>query len=289
MEINSAGIRLSSGAVFALPWSFVILIAIVFIVCIVMRIAAAGKHTAYHTRHHAFVSSLITKKSARYAALCSLSSYRAKFHNLSMCYEFDYKCKTDFDIDAFNFDRTFRSLIWNRESEFYELVSRAKQNERLWLQYEDDLKKLPDYAFSINPLLAQEKKLCDRQCIHEPVTRFSVTLHAFSPDKKRMKQASYGFERVIQELHDVKEKKDADCNDRRQAKKERSKMTPKLRYEVLKRDGFRCVMCGASASDGALLEVDHIVPVSKGGETIEENLQTLCRECNRGKGVDTAG
>ena len=63
-------------------------------------------------------------------------------------------------------------------------------------------------------------------------------------------------------------------------------MTEKLRMRVLRRDGYRCRICGASASDGVKLEVDHIVPVSKGGRTEERNLQTLCDRCNRGKGAD---
>ena len=60
-------------------------------------------------------------------------------------------------------------------------------------------------------------------------------------------------------------------------------MTDSLRYDVLRRDGFRCVLCGSAASDGIKLEVDHIVPVSKGGRTELSNLRTLCDRCNRGK------
>lgn len=70
-------------------------------------------------------------------------------------------------------------------------------------------------------------------------------------------------------------------------KNERNKATPSLRYEVMRRDGFRCCLCGRSASNGVELEVDHILPVSKGGCTTFDNLQTLCRECNRGKGAKT--
>lgn len=60
-------------------------------------------------------------------------------------------------------------------------------------------------------------------------------------------------------------------------------VTDSLRYDVLKRDGFRCRVCGATVSDGAKLEVDHIIPVSKGGKSTMDNLQTLCERCNRGK------
>lgn len=59
----------------------------------------------------------------------------------------------------------------------------------------------------------------------------------------------------------------------------------RLRFKVLQRDRFRCCACGASPSitPGILLEVDHIKPWSKGGETVIENLQTLCFACNQGK------
>ena len=52
-----------------------------------------------------------------------------------------------------------------------------------------------------------------------------------------------------------------------------------LRAAVLTRDGGRCRRCRRSIN----LEMDHIVPVSKGGKTEESNLQTLCRRCNRAK------
>ncbi len=59
----------------------------------------------------------------------------------------------------------------------------------------------------------------------------------------------------------------------------------RLRFHVLKRDNFTCRACGANppAKPGLLLQVDHIIPWSNGGETIEDNLQTLCEACNRGK------
>lgn len=62
-------------------------------------------------------------------------------------------------------------------------------------------------------------------------------------------------------------------------------ISDKLRYQVLKRDNFKCCACGASpAKDPAVdLHIDHIIPWSKGGETKLENLQTLCARCNLGK------
>ena len=60
----------------------------------------------------------------------------------------------------------------------------------------------------------------------------------------------------------------------------------RLRLRVLQRDDFRCVICGRSPAltRGVILHIDHKVPFSAGGKTEFENLQTLCLECNLGKG-----
>jgi HNH endonuclease len=52
-----------------------------------------------------------------------------------------------------------------------------------------------------------------------------------------------------------------------------------LRARVIVRDGGRCRRCGNACQ----LEVDHITPLSRGGSSEEDNLQTLCRRCNRRK------
>lgn len=66
---------------------------------------------------------------------------------------------------------------------------------------------------------------------------------------------------------------------------ERGKLTAGLRYDILKRDGFRCQICGRKIADDPdlVLHVDHILPISKGGLTTWDNLRTLCQDCNLGK------
>ncbi|MCR5798231.1 MAG: HNH endonuclease [Eubacterium sp.] len=90
---------------------------------------------------------------------------------------------------------------------------------------------------------------------------------------------------------------------RREREKEQEKratakrryITPKLKDYVLERDDYTCQICGISKGlldsfiphlgDYLLLEVDHIIPVAKGGMGNDpNNLQTLCWRCNRKKG-----
>lgn len=62
----------------------------------------------------------------------------------------------------------------------------------------------------------------------------------------------------------------------------RKSLSKKTRFEVFKRDSFKCQYCGASAPD-AILEVDHIDPISKDGADEMVNYITACRPCNAGK------
>lgn len=59
-----------------------------------------------------------------------------------------------------------------------------------------------------------------------------------------------------------------------------------LRFKVLQRDRFKCVLCGDHPARNAecVLHVDHVIPWSKGGKTREDNLRTLCATCNVGRG-----
>lgn len=68
---------------------------------------------------------------------------------------------------------------------------------------------------------------------------------------------------------------------------QRALMTSKLRKQIKERDGYACLQCGVSIASEPhlLLEVDHIMPVSRGGLSTLENLQTLCWRCNRSKGA----
>ena len=67
---------------------------------------------------------------------------------------------------------------------------------------------------------------------------------------------------------------------------QRALMTSGLREKIKDRDNYTCKYCSLSVRDekNLLLEIDHIIPLSKGGITSEDNLQTLCWKCNRSKG-----
>jgi len=61
-------------------------------------------------------------------------------------------------------------------------------------------------------------------------------------------------------------------------------MRPIIRDRIFKRDGKYCCNCGSTER----LEIDHIIPLSRGGRADEDNLQVLCKSCNckKGSGID---
>ena len=63
----------------------------------------------------------------------------------------------------------------------------------------------------------------------------------------------------------------------------RRTISGKQRYRILHRDQSICRRCGRSVSDGVKLVIDHMIPVDWGGKTVDDNLWTLCVECNSGK------
>lgn len=72
---------------------------------------------------------------------------------------------------------------------------------------------------------------------------------------------------------------------RKQNKNGYKTLSKGTRYDVLKRDNFKCVLCGRSPAvdPKIILHIDHIIPKSKGGDNKPANLQTLCSDCNWGK------
>lgn len=124
-----------------------------------------------------------------------------------------------------------------------------------------------------------------QKCMLHPVLESKIIVHWSYTSPKGRNHYSDSCEYVTAHIARFLMSAQQRAEYEQSAKYQRSLLTPALRYKVLRRDGYRCQICGRSAKDGVELEVDHIVPVSRGGKTEMSNLQTLCRECNRGKGA----
>ena len=115
--------------------------------------------------------------------------------------------------------------------------------------------------------------------VKQPLSKFSV-----SPYAQRYGSWYNALKAFIATMNgDIIETKQT--NNEKNATNNPRSINYRIRFKVMQRDDFKCQICGASPAmqAGVLLHVDHIVPVSKGGQATMDNLQTLCQKCNLGK------
>lgn len=93
--------------------------------------------------------------------------------------------------------------------------------------------------------------------------------YAYEDIENRNRQlADIGFECTLRQYHE---------------KNQRKMATRKLREEIMERDNYTCQICGKYMPEEIGLQIDHIIPVSKGGKTVRSNLRVLCSKCNGSK------
>ena len=183
-----------------------------------------------------------------------------------------------------------------KQNEVNQYLKDALYNKERYDIYVKEVKsKCRKGTYDVEPL--HNTKLLERyeyryynSCICKPVTSFSifVILRLVNQDGDFIKAKRDTFE--PKEIKDIIFK----INQKRNgyyliediwktiAKVERSKVTNKMRFAIYRRDHHRCCMCGIQSNH---LEIDHKIPISKGGKSTYDNLQSLCHECNVKKGA----
>ena len=176
------------------------------------------------------------------------------------------------------------------------LVEEYKKHEKQYDNYKKTVDKILEIKFdysklkinkllfySLDDYIKLEKRMVEKTILKNN-NNFSIYVYVdyISPKGRSYwsKEHTYPYSSILGFIKTVKQHEEY----MKYAKYQRSILSDSLRYDVLKRDNFTCQICGASSkNDGVKLEVDHIFPVSKGGKTEMNNLQTLCERCNRGK------
>lgn len=173
-------------------------------------------------------------------------------------------------------------------------ISKVIENANGYDLYVADLKEITcfdkyDVEVTLsfkNLLLNIEHKLYEKNILH-PVINFNISVEIVLTDIngkfKRNKRQVFGIEKIEDVIYRLNDKYNNRFNDETIWKSisavERAKVSNKMRFAVYKRDNNRCVKCGSRSN----LEVDHIMPIAKGGKTEFNNLQTLCKKCNERK------
>jgi len=171
---------------------------------------------------------------------------------------------------------------------YNELNNKYKQYE---IEYEE-LKKYINIEEAKKLKLKQDKYMDNQLKLYndykqKPDIDFKVVIYINYKSPKGKVQdkvyKKYNKEQFLKIMDEYKKLKNQDRLLEISSRIERAKMSESMRYDILKRDNYKCQICGMTAKEGAKLQVDHIIPVSKGGKTEMSNLQTLCSRCNIGK------
>lgn len=178
-------------------------------------------------------------------------------------------------------------------------IHKLNENKQQYTKYLDEIKCLTEYGqyklpigkLKLNKLIKIEKTLVQKQTYRTPSTQLSLkvtlycsTINGRVYDEKSEKFSAYDIFALNKRLNNKsgnfyndREIWDAIC------RVERGKVSNKMRFSIYERDGYRCRKCGVS-NRFAQLEIDHIIPIAKGGKSTYNNLQTLCHKCNVDKG-----
>jgi len=260
------------------------LIAILFIIIVIVTL-------------HIILSSSVKKHSALFIEIMEVNKkYKLLFRGILSIYHVDYVCSSYKQLKNRNNIDTMTNYLCGLAKEQGSIVNIAYEGTEKNKDYIGDYQSefatvMSRFAGSSyekvkrSTILSEEQfnnlelRMCNRRRL-KPKTDTNVVCKVIYITPKKTK--TYSAQRLIPMnsiASRIKERTEAEQSIAYQ----RSLMTSSKRYDIMKRDGFKCKLCGISADEGAKLEVDHILAVSRGGKSTDNNLRTLCRECNQGK------
>ena len=257
------------------------LLALVFllarlVVLLVRRVVFAyGKWRVSSIRSH----------SQKYRRLLEVNE-RYRFE--SVCdIRYTHRCRSKQEFGKFNFEECFQKKVNRDISLMTDKLDAAQRNKTKQEACLRDRSLLPESKYKRKSWVEAEAMLCQQSKL-KPSCDFKVYVkveHASPQGRNHYEREwPFGSGRILPTWNYVQKRMREKQARQAEIRRGRAKVTPKLRYEILKRDGCRCQICGSEQSDGVKLHVDHIKPVSKGGKTTRDNLRTLCDRCNQGKG-----
>ena len=232
----------------------------------------------------------------------TLNSIRAINKNYIFYVIKNYDMKAYYDNDAnYNniacLDYLTYQLVFLK-GEIKENIHNVLENQKNYKQYALDIHKATNFGTfkadlegrNVKRLIKYEKELFQEE-VRRPTTSFAIYVRLLRVNNNyhyiASKSRTFSIEEILKLITRVEQKRgsyylDNDIWDSI-CRVERGKVSNKIRFAIYKRDGYRCKICGKSGDDHDL-EIDHIIPISKGGKSTFDNLQTLCHDCNVKKG-----
>lgn len=226
----------------------------------------------------------VREESPRIAILAEINArYRPQFADIEGVKESCIQLSSKAQYDRYDPSRQLTTLVGENPEYFEQWINHARSNATLWASYQLEVEAIQPSRYQRKTYALIEQTQFDAMLLSPPVAfpclrvRWSYT----SPqgqNKYRSEKDFHAYD-ILFALESLRAKNQRSA----QIAHERAAMTDAMRYSVMARDNFACVLCGSTADDGVKLHVDHIFPVSKGGKTVMSNLRTLCDRCNLGK------
>lgn len=264
-----------------------LIIAIIIVVTIIfIRRFLQKKYTDFVLRNSLYLKQL-NEINSRYEFYPYISFDQSHTYDNEKFYE-SISCK-DYLIYQLQF---IRRNLFNQ-------INKLKVNKQLFSEYQNEIKSIAIYGqfqnstkkFNLDKLIKTERQLIEKYTYRIPTEQFYLTVTLFcskiNGQVYRKKSERFSVGDIVELSKRLNNKNGNFYNDREiwnaLCRVERGKVSNKMRFSIYQRDRYRCCNCGISERY-IQLEIDHIVPISKGGKSVYDNLQTLCHRCNVEKG-----
>lgn len=267
------------------------IILLVLAICIVAGLIAITCYSLIHNKH----LKIVKEHSELYEEILKLNNLFNFYSDFSSEYSYYVACASKRKLDNLSLYDILISKIDSNFNFFTDLLLRVQQNRQNYELYCKEYNKLTSkmneekikgLKIKLKTFVNIENKLYKKMKL-SPQLSISIQIRAgYTSPKCRnsySKDITFQYIEIVNAYNEYLRLKKQKQEYSYKVKIERAKLNDSLRYDILKRDGFRCQLCGASAQEGAKLHIDHIIPVSKGGKTVASNLRTLCDRCNMGK------
>lgn len=240
---------------------------------------------------------LVLNSSSALGGLAQLNSVFAAAFSSSPRVHFDYNTRVNSKakLDRYNLQAFMRTCLLESEPQVASCIEGRVQAEMKYAEYRKRYDELgrqnlgrshSDRLDDAKYRGIEQKLYTKRQLSHpRPATLIRATVLYTSPQGRNSYSRHWDltFEQLQHEFAAARAVRSQQSTTAFLRQQERNRITAGVRSKVLAQDHYRCRHCGISADLGAVLHVDHIIPVSKGGTSVLGNLQTLCQDCNLGK------
>lgn len=236
----------------------------------------------------------VVAHSAKIKALEDLNQ-KTKFHKVQSCIEIRRHYEKKWQYNKLEPAYLMSSVVRENMDKYALYIEKIRENRQTKIVYDksvDEISSLENHidyetiGMTEKSFRKREEKIF-KQTILPQYTDCTITvLMSYSSPQGKVnlsKRGEYNFNQLVTSFDSISRSKLDYATYQALAAVERSKVTDSLRYDIMRRDRFRCVICGASANEGVRLHVDHVVPIAKGGKSDPNNLRTLCERCNIGK------